>query len=42
MGELRAVGLIPKTRECVWLIRCVCLVISLMGMLNDKDKLFHK
>ena len=42
MGESRAAGLVPKTREGVWVIGCASPVMLLMGMLNYKDKLFDK
>ena len=40
MGESGAVGLFPNTREGVWIIGCASPVMSLMYMLNYKDKLF--
>ena len=42
MVESRAAGLIPNTREGVWVIECASPVMSLMCMLNYKDKLFDK
>ena len=42
MGESRAIGLVPNTREGVWIIGCTSPVMSLMSMLNYKDKLFDK
>ena len=42
MGESGAVGLVPNTREVVWIIGCATPVMSLMCMLNYKDKLFDK
>ena len=39
MGESRAVRLVSKG---VWIIGCINLVISLMCILNYKDKLFDK
>ena len=40
MGESRAVRLVPNIREGVWIIGCISSVMSLMCMLNYKDKLF--
>ena len=42
MGESGAAGLVPKTREGVWVIGCASPVMSLMGMLNYKNKPFDK
>ena len=41
MGESGAAELVPKTREC-GVIGCASPIMSLMGMLNYKDKLFDK
>ena len=40
VGELGAAGLVPNTREGVWVIGCASPVMPLMCMLNYKDKLF--
>ena len=42
MGESRVVRLVSNIREGVWIIGCINLVISLMCILNYKDKLFDK
>ena len=42
VGESGATGLVPKTREGVWVIGCASPIMPLMGMLNYKDKLFDK
>ena len=42
MGESGVAGLVPNTREGVWVIGCASSVMSLMDMLNYKDKLFDK
>ena len=42
MGESGAVKLIPNTIEGVWIIGCTSSVMSLICMLNYKDKLFDK
>ena len=42
MGESGATELVPNTKEGVWVIGCASSVMSLMCMLNYKDKLFDK
>ena len=42
MGKSRAVSLVSNIRECVWIIGCTNLVLSLMCILNYKNKLFDK
>ena len=42
MGESGAVRLVPNIREGVLIIGCTSSVMSLMCMLNYKDKLFYK
>ena len=42
MGESGATELVPNTKEGVWVIGCASSVMSLMFMLNYKDKLFDK
>ena len=42
MGESGAARLVPNTREGVRIIGCTSPVMSLMCMLNYKDKLFDK
>ena len=42
MGESGAIKLVPNIREGVWIIGYTSLVMSLMCMLNYKDKLFNK
>ena len=42
MGESGATGLVPNTKEGVWVIGCASPVMSMMCMLNYKDKLFDK
>ena len=41
-GESGAAGLVPNTKEGVWVIGCASPVMSLMCMLKYKDKLFDK
>ena len=41
MGESRAIRLVSNIRG-VWIIGCINLVISLMCILNYKDKLFDR
>ena len=42
MGESGAARLVPNIREGVWIIGCTSSIMSLMCMLNYKDKLFDK
>ena len=42
MGESGATRLVPNTIEGVWIIVCTSPVMSLMCMLNYKDKLKEK
>ena len=42
MGESGVARLVPNIREGVWIIGCTSSVLSLMCMLNYKDKLFDK
>ena len=42
LRESGAAGLVPNTKEGVWVIRCASPIMPLMDMLNYKDKLFDK
>ena len=41
-GSRGIAGLVPKTREGVWVIGCASPVMLLMSMLNYEDKPFDK
>ena len=42
MDESGAVRMVPNINEGVWIIGCTSSVMSLICMLNYKDKLFDK